>query len=152
MAALTPVFRIESAKLHQEHEIIMDELDELDAALDHLDSASVMHIDLHARDRVVAFGLHLMKKLPEHCKREEEKLFTTVASISPELAAFAQEMQRQHSALRDMMDDVRTALEALESAENLATAIARARDIGKNFTRTVRAHIASEENTLSGFL
>jgi hemerythrin-like domain-containing protein len=152
MASMSPVFRTTSEKIHHEHVVFLNELDELDVALDRLAHEEGAGNDPAAADKVEAYGVHLAKTLPDHCRKEEEKMLGLVAGISQELQMVVEEVKRQH---RDLTERSAKFLKAIEDFENAADRDAAAkhlREIGHAYTRAIRSHIELEEKQLSGFL
>lgn len=152
MATFPASFPADSEKVHCEHQALITELGELDAALDELICDSQVFADLAPARKVCACGRHLADTLPEHFRREEAAILNPVARVSPELAEFTQEMRRQHQALRARLADFCRALEALEAAQDLDQAVAYVKQQGKQLAREMSNHIALEENQLGGFL
>ena len=152
MASLSPAFRVESRKIHQEHETIDQDLIELEAALDHLVTRSKMRGDIVTAEKVLQCGRRLATYLPAHCAREEALVFDTVADISPQLAQFGAEMKRQHRELLLRLDSFILSLGHLESFENRGDAIFKLKEEGCKLAEEFRRHIATEECELSGFL
>ena len=152
MASLSPAFRIESKKIHQEHQTIDLDLLELESALDHLVPGSRLLGETAAADKILHCGRRLATYLPAHCAREEAMLFDTVADISPQLAQFGEEMKRQHRELLLRLDSFILSLGQLETAEDHDGAILQLKREGCKLTEEFRRHIAAEERELSGFL
>ena len=152
MASLSPAFRIESRKIHQEHQVIDQDLTELEAALDHLVCYSQVHGDVAAAEKVLRFGRRLATYLPAHCAREETLLLDTVSDVSPQLAEFAAEVKRQHRELLTRLDSFILSLWRLESFEDAASAVFELKEEGRKLARELRQHVAMEERELSGFL
>ncbi len=70
MATLTAVFRAESEGVHNEHQQMMQELVELERALDRLVCHSEVFADLGGADKVRRYGRLPAEQLPEHCHGE----------------------------------------------------------------------------------
>jgi hypothetical protein len=151
MAALTHAFREDSQKIHCEHEVMLDELDELEAALARLSDPGYNR-DRELRDKVAAYGAHLARRLPGLCQREEEKLLAKIDGVSPQLHYFAEEMKRQHAELIVRAGGFLRALESFERSPDQDTAQVYLRKQGRELTRALRDHLNLEENELSGFL
>ena len=152
MASLSPAFRVESRKIHQEHETIDQDLIELETALDHLVTRSKMRGQTVTAEKVLQCGRRLATYLPAHCAREEAMLFDTVANVSPQLAQFGVEMKRQHRELLRRLDSFILSLGHLESSENRDNAVLHLKEEGCKLAAEFRQHIAAEERELSGFL
>lgn len=147
MASLSIDFRIASEKIHGEHQALIEELRELDGALDELASAP----DLAATaQQVCRCGKTLFDLLPGHFTREETTVLATVARVSPELAEFAREMRRQHDRLRFRLDEFCRAVEATERGGDHA--IEQLCERGKLLARELVDHVMLEEEELGGFL
>jgi hypothetical protein len=130
---------------------MLEELDELDAALERMDPASAA-LNAELRDRLGAFGTHVAKRLPTMCRCEEEKLFPKVDEVSRELHLFAEEMKKQHRDLIQRAEGFLNALTTFEKSPDQETALVYLRKQGRELTRAVRAHLNLEEHELSGFL
>lgn len=152
MATLTPAFRSDTAKVHCEHQALINELTELDSALDELVCYSEVYANLATARQVCACGRHLAELLPQHFGREEDTVFTTVARVSPELAEFAAEMRHQHDQLRARLAAFSRAVEQLEVAEDIADAVCSVKEQGKLLACELTRHVVLEENQLGGFL
>jgi hypothetical protein len=154
-------FRSASQQVHDDHESLMSELVELDAALNELAHPAGAEL-ICARLRTLS---HVV---PEHFTREEEELLAVVAKISPELNDFASEMKRQHQSICGRLVDFRLAAENLrEQSSTMArdraaggakhtaqieAALARVKEIGKALAEELTNHVALEEDQLAGFL
>lgn len=152
MATFTPAFRTDTKKVHFEHQALITELTELDAALDELVCYSEVYANLATAQQVCRCGRHLAEVLPAHFGREEATVLTTVARVSPELAAFAIEMKHQHDQLRARLISFCRAVEQLEAAQDLDEAICNVKEQGKALARELTNHVVLEENQLGGFL
>lgn len=152
MAALAPSFWTESKVVHNEHQALMEDLNELDFALDGLECYSEVFANLATAGEVLACGGRLAKLLPEHFVHEEDTLLAGVAKVSPDLAEFAGEMRVQHDHLRAQMKDFCRALELLRAGDDLGETLYQVKERGKAFTSEMRSHVALEEQRLKGFL
>ena len=152
MATFTPAFHNASHRVHGEHQLLLNELTELNIALDELVCYSEVYADLAAAQRVCRCGHHLAELLPEHFVREESTVLATIAKVSPELREFAREMVLQHQQLRRRLDSFSSALADLERAEDIDAAVFRVKEEGKRLARELTDHIVLEENELDGFL
>jgi hypothetical protein len=152
MAALAPGFWTESKTVHNEHQALMGDLDELDFALDGLECYSEVFANFATASKVLACGSRVAKLLPEHFVHEEKTLLAGVAKVSPELAQFAGEMQVQHDHLRARLSDFCNALEHLRAGDDPSESLYEVKEQGKMFTCEMRSHVALEEERLKGFL
>ena len=152
MATLTPAFHTESQQIHGDHTLLIRELRALDLALDRLENHSEVFGNLATAKEVQFLGKALASELPDHFRREERTILTTVSKVSPQLAEFAREMERQHEGLRARLNTFCVALEELEAANDLDGAIADLKKTGKVLTCELGRHIALEEEELAGFL
>lgn len=152
MATLSKAFLSESERVHHDHATTLNELTELELALERLDCHSEVYKDLRAVEKVQEVCLRLASELPDHCRREEAMVHMTVAEVSTELAEFAGEMRMQHAALISRLNALCVALDELPNSFNLARAVEEVRNHGLELVREMRRHISTEEHTLSGFL
>lgn len=152
MASFTPAFHTASHKVHCEHQELINQLAELDAALDELVCYSEVFANLASAGQVCRCGRRLAELLPEHFGREESTVLTTVAQVSPELADFAREMRCQHDQLRLRLSNFCRAVEQLESGQDLDDCICRLKQDGKMLASELTSHVALEESQLQGFL
>ncbi|MBI3664082.1 MAG: hemerythrin domain-containing protein [Acidobacteria bacterium] len=152
MAALNPIFHIESERIHHEHQDMLNELAELDLALEHMGFGPASTSDPCSVIKVKSVSQALARQLPEHCMREEVKLYDTVAEVSSELAEFTREMKRQHVELFGQLNAFCVALDELPNAVDLDAAVAQLKDQGLEVSRALRRHITAEEHELQGFL
>ncbi len=152
MATLSPAFRIETQRIHSEHQILEYVLSELDEALDSLACYGEVFADFRSAGQLRRSGRQLTQQFPEHCRREEANLLDPVADVSPELAEFCGRMKGEHADLLVRLAGFRTALDDFERTDDLAEAICRLKEQGKELTRDLRRHVETEERELSGFL
>ena len=152
MAALAPSFWSESKTVHNEHQALLEDLNELDHALDGLECYSEVFANFATAGQVLECGNRVARLLPEHFSREEETVLAGVARISPELAEFAGEMKMQHEHLRFQLADFCRALEHLQAGDDPGESVYEVKEWGKNFTAELRNHVALEEQRLKGFL
>jgi len=73
-----------------------------------------------------------------------------IARMSPELAAFAREMQRQHNEMRLRLESFRDHLSHIGEQRDLEAAVAELKREGKDLTRVMRLHISAEERKFAG--
>jgi hypothetical protein len=152
MAALAPSFWTESKAVHNEHQALMEDLNELDYALDGLECYSEVFANFATAGQVLACGNRVAKLLPEHFGHEEVTLLAGVAKISPDLAEFAGEMRVHHDYLRVQLADFCQALKHLRAGDDPGEALYEVKERGKAFTAEMRSHVALEEQRLKGFL
>jgi iron-sulfur cluster repair protein YtfE (RIC family) len=152
MAALSPVFQSESERVHADHLEMLRELSTLDLALEHMGTNSAEMTDAHCIVKARAITLALTRQLPEHCMREEKSLFKTIADVSNELAAFVEEMKREHVELFARLHAFCIAQDELPNSGDLQAAFANLREMGMEVSRAMRHHISAEEHELQGFL
>jgi len=152
MATFSQAFRSVSNRVHNDHEAIINELTELDTALDDLAGCSARFAYRAAMERVSRCGQRLSQMLPEHFVREETSLLDTVAKVSPELSDFAREMRGQHHTLRGRLGEFCIAVQKLENDTNRTQAVSDVNECGKTFASELRAHVLLEESELDGFL
>ena len=151
MAALAPSFWTESKTVHNEHQALMEDLNELDYALDGLECYSEVFASFATADKVLELGNRVAQLLPTHFVHEEETVLTGVAKISPDLAEFAGEMRGQHEHLRAQLAEFCRALEHLRAWDDPSESVCEVKEQGKAFTAEMRHHIALEEQRLKGF-
>ncbi len=152
MGTLTPTIREEGARIHYEHQALEQLLRELNSALDQLVCYGEVLADFRAARQILQYGRQLIELVPEHCRREEAVLFEPVSGVSPELAEFCTQMKDEHTDLLLRLDAFRTALDDFNRADDLSEAICKLKEQGKELTRELREHVATEEQELSGFL
>ena len=148
MAAISPVFQSESERIHRDHQDMLRELGALDLALEHMGSPTDTDCVVKAR----ALALALARQLPEHCMREEAKLFATISEVSHELALFVEEMKGEHISLFAQLNAFCVALDELPNATDVTAAVLNLRELGLDTARALRQHITAEEHELQGFL
>ena len=152
MAALAPSFWTDSKTVHNEHQALMEDLNELEFALDGLECYSEVFANFATAGQVLACGSRVARLLPQHFLHEEETLLAGVAKVSPDLAEFAGEMRTQHGHLRVRLTDFCLALERLRAGDDPGEALCEVKERGKAFTTEMRSHVALEEQRLKGFL
>ena len=152
MATLSPAFRADSERIHGEHQAILEELVELDRGLDHLTCHEQVLADPVTAEQVRRLTQRLAAELPDHCRREEEKVLDAVCEVSTELCDFCRKMREEHQILLAQLEFFRQALDDLGSAGNRHEALEHLKGEGAKLTRALRQHILLEETELSGFL
>ena len=145
MATATRSFQNETQLVHYEHQMLMRELDELQAALDSLVCYSEVYANFAGTEQVYRCGRHLIEWLPGHFDNEEATVLAEVEKRSPELAAFSREMKCQHKTLRGRLELFCRAIEEFEDSEDLVAAVEELKSRGQEFTRELAAHMGAEE-------
>jgi hypothetical protein len=152
MATLSPTFRTDSERIHGEHQSILDELVDLERGLDHMECQAQVLADPAAAEKVRRMTQRLAGELPDHCRREEEKVLNAVCEISTELCDFCRRMREEHQILLAQLEFFRQALDGLGSGGDRHEALLHLKEEGAKLTRALRQHILLEEHELSGFL
>jgi hypothetical protein len=150
MASLDPKFHQETVSIHSEHEELTARLDQLDATLEQIVCYSEIVTDLATTSRAMTQGKWIAEFLPKHYLHEETTVLETIARMSPDLAAFAQEMRRQHDDLRDRLENFHLHLTRLHENRDIEAAVVELKQEGKDLTRMMRLHMAVEDKKLSG--
>ncbi len=150
MASLDPGFHQEIRSLHQEHEELMAQLDKLDSALEQMVCYTEVLTDLAMANQATATGKWIADWLPHHYAHEETSVLETMARMSPELASFAREMKRQHSEMRVRLEGLRDHIAHIGEQGNLESAVADLKREGKDLTRMIRLHMATEDKKFAG--
>jgi hypothetical protein len=145
MASLDPKFHQETVSIHQEHEVLLTQLDQLDAALEQIVCYSEIFTDLATANQAAGRGKWIAEWLPRHYAHEETTVLETIAKMSPELASFAREMKRQHNEMRVRLESFRDRLEHLSEASDLESAVNQMKKEGRDLTRMMRLHMSAEE-------
>jgi hemerythrin-like domain-containing protein len=152
MATLTPTFRADAARIHDEHRALERALDRAEPALERLVCYGEVFADLSVGDELRRFGKELAEHFPEHCRREEAVLLDRVAEVSPELAEFSRQMKVEHVGLLARLDDFCGALDEFNRMDDASEAVYHLKEKGTELTREMRRHLATEEQELDGFL
>jgi hypothetical protein len=150
LASLDPTFHRETVSIHQEHEELMTQLDQLDSALEQIVCYSEVVSDLATANQAISRGKWMAEWLPKHYAHEETTVLETIAKMSPELASFAREMKRQHDEMRVRLECFRDHLAQLQESPELEAAVAELKREGKDLTRVMRLHMAVEEKKFAG--
>jgi hypothetical protein len=106
--------------------------------------------DLATANQAISRGKWMAEWLPRHYEHEETTVLATIAKMSPELASFAREMQRQHNEMRVRLESFRDTIEHLSQTGNLENAVNQLKRDGKDLTRMMRLHMAVEEKKFAG--
>ena len=150
MASLDPNFHQETMDLHKEHEELMAQLDQLDAALEQMVCYTEVLTDVAMANQAAARGKWMAEWLPKHYAHEETSVLEMIAKMSPELAAFAREMKRQHNEMRVRLESFRDHLAHVGEQRDLESAVAELKREGKDLTRMMRLHMSAEERKFEG--
>jgi Hemerythrin HHE cation binding domain len=145
MASLDPNFHQETVSIHREHNQLIAQLDQMDAALEQIVCYSEAFAALSTADQALGCGKWIADWLPRHYAREETTVLDAIAKMSPELASFAREMQRQHREMRVKLESFRDHLAQLRETGDLDAAVAELKREGQDLTRAMRLHMAVEE-------
>jgi exonuclease VII large subunit len=145
MASLDPKFHEETVSIHKEHEELVAQLDQMDAALEQIVCYSEIFTDLATANQALSRGKWMAEWLPRHYEHEETTVLATIAKMSPELASFAREMKRQHNEMRVRLENFRDRMEHLSETTDLEDAVNEIKKDGTNLTRMMRLHMAAEE-------
>src|SRR5271169_2217335 len=135
----------ETLSIHQEHEELVTQLDQMDAALEQIVCYAEVFTDLATANQAISRGKWMAEWLPRHYEHEETTVLETIARMSPELASFAREMKRQHNEMRVRLESFRDTIEHLSQAVDLEEAVNQLKKDGKHLTRMMRLHMAAEE-------
>jgi hypothetical protein len=145
MAGLDPTFHQETVSIHHEHEQLVKQLDQLDAALEQIVCYSEFFTDLATANQAISRGKWLAEWLPKHYAHEETTVLETIARMSPELASFAREMKRQHAEMRMRLENFQDHLTHLAENRDLESAVQQLKQEGGYLSRMMRLHLAAEE-------
>ncbi len=145
MADRDTTFHEETLSIHQEHEELVAQLDQMDAALEQIVCYAEVFTDLATANQAISRGKWMAEWLPRHYEHEETTVLETIARMSPELASFAREMRRQHNEMRVRLASFRDTLEHLSQTVDLEEAVNQLKKDGKQLTRMMRLHMAAEE-------
>src|ERR1022692_2472425 len=119
MASLDPKFHEETLSIHQEHQELVAQLDQMDAALEQMACYAEVFTDLATANQAISRGKWMAEWLPRHYEHEETTVLETIARMSPELASFAREMKRQHSEMRVRLESLRDTIAHLGQTGDL---------------------------------
>ena len=150
MSRQDPTFHLEAVSIHREHEELIAQLDQLEAALEQIVCYSEIFTDLATANQAMSSGKWIAEWLPRHYAHEETTVLETIARMSPELSSFAREMKRQHKELRLRLENFRELVSHLHETSDLEAAIAQLKQEGKDFTRLMRLHMAAEDQKFGG--
>lgn len=139
--------RHDSETIHHDHELLLQRLAGLDAALEALVCESEVYADLASSADVLGAGRWLCAWLPEHFEREEQTL-AAVARLGPDWAVFSREMVRQHRAISERLRGFCQIAAELEQTADLERSICDLKQSGKQFTSMMTAHMSAEERKL----
>jgi hypothetical protein len=145
MATATSTIQAETRVVQREHQVLMNELSELQNALDAMVCYSEVYANLASTDQVYRCGRHLLQWLPGHFDHEEATVLADIEKLGPEQAAFSIEMKAQHRNLRGRLERFCRAIEQFEDSEDLGGAIDELKDRGMAFSRELAAHMGAEE-------
>ena len=145
MSGLDPNFHQEAESIRREHEELLWQLDRLDAALDQIACYAELFTDLSTANQAASRGQWMAEWLPKHHAHEETTVLETIAKMSPQLASFAREMQRQHNEMRVRLENFRDHLAQLHEARDLENAVKDLKQEGSYLTRMMRLHLSAED-------
>ena len=131
MASLDPKLHEETISIHKEHEVLLGQLDQLDAAVEQMACYAEIFTDLATANQAMSRGKWIAEWLPKHYAHEETTVLETIARMSPELASFAREMKRQHKEMRVRLESFRDRLAHLSETSDLENAVNRNEERGQ---------------------
>jgi len=149
MASLDPRFHEETRSIHDEHEELVGQLDQLDAALEQITCYAEIFTDLATANQAISRGKWMAEWLPRHYAHEETTVLETIARMSPDLASFAREMKHQHDEMRVRLESFRDHLAHLNESRDLESDVEKIKQEGSCLTRMMRLHMAAEEKRFS---
>jgi len=152
MAVLTREFCKESKAVHYAHSAMMNELASMSIALEKLCTSEDDFGNLSVAKQVQFLARDINDQLVPHFRHEEATVLRTVSDVSRELAAFAQEMRREHADLEKRFASFCRTLEELESVDDLGATLCDVKRFGCDLVRDLERHVNTEETQLSGFL
>jgi len=141
--------RTDSESNHFEHLTLMQQLQELDAALAALVCYAEVYANLGSADKICRCGRELRETVPSHFAHEEQAVLDAVTLLGPQWAAFAREMKAQHLQLQGKLDVFCDAIDRLQSAEDLENSICQLKQCGEQFADQMLSHMVAEERKLS---
>ncbi len=141
--------RTDSDSNHFEHLTLMQQLQELEGALEGLVCYSEVYANLANADQVCRCGRELRETVPSHFAHEEHAVLDAVSLLGPPWAAFAREMKREHLMLQGKLDRFCDAMERVTTAEDLEQCICELKQRGEEFADQMISHMLAEERKLS---
>jgi len=150
MASPDPQFHQEAVSIHREHDELMAQLDQLDAALDQIVCYTEVFADLAMANQATAHGKWIAEWLPRHHAHEETTVLEMMARMSPELASFTREMKRQHAEMRVRLETLRDRIAQIGQQGELEAAVEELKREGKDLTQMIRLHMAAEDRKFAG--
>ena len=146
MASLDPKFHEETISIHKEHEELLAQLDQLDAAVEQMACYAEIFTDLATANQAMSRGKWVAEWLPKHYEHEETTVLETIAQDESGAgfvrsgdeapaqgnAGAAGEFPRQTGA-------------HLSETSDLENAVNEMKREGKDLTRMMRLHMAAEE-------
>jgi iron-sulfur cluster repair protein YtfE (RIC family) len=145
-AVLTSHLHKETEEIHWEHEHLMDELTDLDSALDEIDFDSAPVPRLAGVEDASRIVRDLLAELPQHFANEEATVLPAIATVNPILSAFSSEMTRQHHEIWKALNLVAAELRHLKSSDDLAEDIVRVQGHIDKLCRALITHMKAEEH------
>jgi galactokinase len=141
--------RTDSELNQHEHEVLRNQLRNLDTALDGLVCYSEVFADLGSANEVYRWGNQIRRGFPDHVLHEERSVLDVVAAQDPDWQTFAQEMKRQHRDLLHQLETFCESMDELEDSPDLEQCIAELKTRGQEFARQLAGHMSAEERKLS---
>ena len=134
-----------SQNLQNEHRELMQQLSELDQALESLICYAEVYADLAGLRRAQDTARGLAGRLAEHFLLEEQGIFVAVRQLGSDSAAFAGEMERQHREIDARIAAFRKMADSFIDAPDLQQSIGDLQDAGKALAQFMAAHMGAEE-------
>ncbi|MFB3917012.1 MAG: hemerythrin domain-containing protein [Terriglobales bacterium] len=131
--------------IQNEHRQLMRRLSELDAALEGLACYSEVYANLASAPQIQAASQWLSEWLPSHFLREENTLFTHLAALGPEAAAFTRDMKRQHEEIGRRLQAFSAEAEQLRQSQDLEQSVVALKQFGADLTSFIAKHMKAED-------
>ena len=139
-----------STNIQTEHGELMQQISQLDTALDGLICYAEVYADLAAMQRVLQAGSWLDNWLPDHFLREEETLFVAAARLNPEVSGFVREMKHQHTDIGVRLQAFCKLMQQVETTSDIEQSVTALKQEGKQLTNFMAAHMGAEERRFGG--
>jgi hypothetical protein len=137
--------KMDTERVHFEHEHLEDELQDLDAAIQSIDfdSQPLPELDGMAAAGVIVRNLEC--ELPGHFREEEGTLLPDLARLNPELTDWVGAMEHNDVLIWRELEAIRTSLERLKSSTEMTEDLDQIQSAVAKLRHLIHTHAHGEE-------
>jgi hypothetical protein len=129
-------------EIRQEHDLLLGQLELLENALGRVQCYAEVYANFEGTGEASEIATRLLETVLRHFEHEER---TILPALNRHYPSFVREMQRQHDAIRRLLQHFTTDLLYLGQAEDCEEAVRNLKEEGDDLARKMVAHMEAEE-------